>query len=190
MKYISLLFAMLLGLLITTPAWAVEVEGVMVPESAQVDGKSLTLNGAGVRTKFFFDIYVGALYLSERATSSEQVVNAKGPKRLTMSFLYDEVSSEKLVDGWIEGFEKNQSKALMEKLKARLDQFNSMFSDAHKGDLISFDFLQDGSTVVTLKGKTAGVIDGADFQRALLEVWLGRKPADRGLKKAMLQGSS
>jgi len=184
MKYVSLLFVMLF----VTPVWAVEVEGVSVPDSAVVAGKTLKLNGAGVRTKFFFDIYVGALYLSERATSAGQVVDAKGPKRLTMSFLYDEVSSEKLVDGWIEGFEKNQPKDSLAKLQGRLDQFNSMFSDAHKGDLITFDFLEDGSTVVTLKGKTTGAISGADFQRALLEVWLGKKPADKSLKKAMLRG--
>jgi hypothetical protein len=176
-----------LGLLIATPAWGVEVEGISVPDKVRVEGKELVLNGAGVRSKFFFDIYVGALYLSERATSAEQAVNARGPKRLSMSFLYDEVSREKLVDGWIEGFEKNQPKTLMEKLKGRLDQFNGMFMTAHKGDLFVFDFLEDGSTVVTLKGKTAGAISGADFQRALLEVWLGRKPADRGLKKAMLR---
>jgi hypothetical protein len=184
MKYIPLLFV----ILFVTPASAVEVEGVSVPDSAVVAGETLKLNGAGVRTKFFFDIYVGALYLSEHATSTGQVVDAKGPKRLTMSFLYDEVSREKLVDGWIEGFEKNQSKDSLAKLQSRLDQFNSMFSDAHKGDLITFDFLEDGTTVVTLKGKTAGAIDGADFQRALLEVWLGKKPADKGLKKAMLRG--
>ncbi len=185
MKYIPLLFVMLF----VTPAWAVEVEGVSVPDSTTVGGETLKLNGAGVRTKFFFDIYVGALYLSERATSAEQAVNARGSKRITMSFLYGEVSGEKLANGWTKGFEKNQSKDSLAKLQARLNQFNAMFSDAHKGELFTFDFLKDGSTVVTLKGKRAGVIDGADFQRALLEVWLGKKPADKDLKKAMLQGS-
>lgn len=171
-----------------SPVFAMEVEGVSVPDMVKVDGKELALNGAGVRTKFFFDIYVGSLYLSERATSAKQVVSGSGPKRISMSFLYDEVSSEKLVNGWIEGFEKNQSKSLMSGLKERLDQFNAMFVTAHKGDLFVFDFLEDGSTVVMLKGQRTGVIPGADFQRALLEVWLGKKPADKGLKKAMFQG--
>lgn len=184
MKYIPLLFVMLS----VTPVWGVEIEGVSLPDSAEVAGETLNLNGAGVRTKFFFDIYVAALYLSERATSAEQAVNSTGPKRLSMSFLYDEVSREKLVQGWIDGFEKNQSGDSLARLKARLDQFNAMFSDAHKGELFTFDFLRDGSTVVTLKGKAAGAIPGSDFQRALLEVWLGKKPADRVLKQAMLRG--
>jgi len=176
--------------LLAGPVRAVEVEGVTVPDSVQVAGKRLQLNGSGVRTKFFFDIYVGALYLSQPATSAQQAIDAPGPKRLTMAILYDEVSREKLVYGWIEGFEKNQSKVLLQKLQSRLDRFNGMFSNAYKGDLFTFNFLEDGSTVVTLKGKRAGTISGADFQRALLEVWLGRKPADKNLKAAMLQGSS
>lgn len=174
--------------LMASSVCAGEVEGVVVPDSTEVAGTSLKLNGAGVRTKFFFDIYVGALYLPKRVTTVEQVLAGPGPKRVSMSILYHEVSREKLVDGWIAGFEKNQSKASQAKLKVRLAQFNAMFSDAHRGDLFTFDFLEDGSTVVTLKGNKAGTIHGADFQRALLEVWLGKKPADKGLKAAMLEG--
>jgi len=173
----------------TVSALAAEVEGITVPEQVVVVGKTLHLNGAGVRTKFFFDIYVGALYLPNKATTVEQVLKSAGPKRLTMTFLYDEVSREKLVDGWVEGFEKNQPKAKQTTLKDRLNQFNGMFIDAHKGDLFAFDFLKNGDTVVTLKGKKAGFITGADFQYALLEVWLGNKPADKALKAAMIRGT-
>ncbi len=172
----------------TSSALAAEVEGVTIPEQVVVTGKTLHLNGAGVRTKFFFDIYVGALYLPNRATTVEQVLSSAGPKRLTMTFLYDEVSRAKLVDGWIEGFEKNQPKAKQAILKDRLNQFNGMFIDAYKDDLFAFDFLESGDTVVTLKEKKAGFITGADFQHALLEVWLGKKPADKGLKAAMIRG--
>ncbi|MDX8403017.1 MAG: chalcone isomerase family protein [Mariprofundaceae bacterium] len=186
MKY-GLIFV--LGMLFVNPAWGVEVEGVAVSDTATVAGRTLQLNGAGVRTKFFFDIYVGALYLAERATSAKQAVSSSGPKRISMFFLYDEVDSEKLVDGWVEGFKKNQSKPKFLELKTRLDQFNAMFTTAHEGDMFIFDFLEDGSTIVTLKGEQAGIISGADFQRALLEVWLGKKPADKGLKKSILKGS-
>ena len=188
MMGLAMLLMVAVGVPICAQAEAVEVEGVSVPNSANVGGRDIALNGAGVRTKFFFDIYVGALYLSEHATSAKEAVSGSGPKRITMSFLYDEVSSEKLVDGWIVGFEKNQSKALMEKLKDRLGQFNAMFSAAHRGDLFIFDFLENGNTIITLNGEQKGEVSGADFQRALLEVWLGKKPADKGLKNAMLKG--
>ena len=67
----------------------------------------LILNGAGIRTKFIFDIYVGSLYLEKTQKTSEDVYTAHGEKRISMHFLYDEVSKEKLVDGWNDGFNNN-----------------------------------------------------------------------------------
>ena len=186
MKYI---YMTILGMLLSTSAWGTEIEGVSIPEQVRVDNQLLLLNGAGLRTKLFFDIYVGALYLPKKATTADQVLDQSGYKRVAISFLYDEVSREKLVDGWIDGFEKNQSKSAMIKLQTRLNQFNALFPDARRGDHYAFDFIDDGSTVITLNGNREGAIPGADFQRALLEVWLGRKPADSGLKEAMLQNS-
>ena len=183
---IRYIFAILL--LFATPVWALEVEGVALPDSVTVEGKELSLNGAGVRTKFFFDIYVGALYLASPTTNAEAAIAGNLPKRVTMDILYDEVESQKLTDGWTEGFKKNQSEKVFKDLQPRLKSFNAMFSDAHPGDQFVFDFLTDGSTKVTLKGQQAGVIEGVDFQQALLAIWLGKKPADKDLKNAMLQG--
>jgi len=174
--------------LLSTSALAAEIEGIHVPETATVAGQSLQLNGAGVRTKFFFDIYVGALYLSRPAHQAKQAIEDADPKRVSMYFLYGEVGREKLTDGWVAGFEKNQSKEAMAGLQSRLKQFNTMFGDARKGDVYIFDFLPDGSTTVTFKGQKKGSVQGEDFQQALLAVWLGKHPADKDLKKAMLRG--
>jgi hypothetical protein len=173
-------------LLFTTTSWAVEVEGVNVPETVTVSGKTLQLNGAGVRTKFFFDIYVGALYLPAKVSSATGAMEMSGPKEVSMTFLYSEVTREKLVSAWDEGFRLNMTAEELAPLKDRLAQFNKLFVTVHKGDAYIFKFLADGSTSIVLNGKEAGRITGVDFQRALLAVWLGDTPADNGLKEAML----
>ena len=43
-------------------------------------------------------------------------------------------------------------------------------------------------TAVAKNGETLGTIDGDDFNTALLAIWLGERPADRGLKKRLLGG--
>jgi len=174
------------GLLLAGTAWAAEVEGVNVPESVEVGGSKLLLNGAGVRTKFFFDIYVGALYLARNTRKAEEAIGMEGPKRVAMHILYGEVGKEKLVYGWKEGFMKNQSRKVMLSLKERLDRYNAMFSDVKKGDAILLDYVPEEGTSVTIRGERKGVIPGKDFNDALLAVWLGRKPADSDLKEAML----
>ena len=67
----------------------------------------LILNGAGIRTKFIFDIYIGSLYLEKKQKTASAVYSAHGEKRISMHFLYDEVSKEKLIDGWNVGFKNN-----------------------------------------------------------------------------------
>ncbi len=176
--------------LLTPPAAGAEVKGVKIPDRATVAGKELVLNGAGVRKKFFFSIYVGALYLPSSTTDAAKAIGMPPPKRVLMHFLYDKVSKEKLVHGWEEGFRKNQSKEELEKLRARLDAFNALFTDVKEGDEVVIDFLPDGRTTVSINGSARGSVEGEDFQQALLAVWLGRKPADAGLKEKMLKGGA
>lgn len=179
------LFAVLCGLFVST-AWAMDIEGVNVPDTTVVSGKTLQLNGAGVRTKFFFDIYVGALYLPEKSASASEAMAMAGPKQVTMTFLYKEVSREKLVAAWDEGFRLNLGSEALAPLLKRLEQFNSLFATVKAGDFYVFQFLGDGETSVNLNARELGRISGKDFQQALLSVWLGESPADHSLKKAML----
>jgi hypothetical protein len=173
-------------LLLPGAGQAAKIEGVPLPETIQLEGKTLHLNGAGIRTKFFFDIYVSGLYLEQPSSSATEIIGSNSTKRLTMDILYDEVSREKLTDGWEHGFKKNQSKKMMAALRRRLDSFNALFVTARKGDSMIFDFLSDGTTRIKFNGYDKGSIDGADFQQALLAVWLGKNPADQDLKDSLL----
>jgi len=90
MKYVILAVGSLL-LSSWSSAFAVEVEDVNVADSATVGGQALVLNGVGVRTKLFFDIYIGALYLPAKSDDAAKVIHSAGNKRVWMHFLYSEV---------------------------------------------------------------------------------------------------
>jgi len=178
--------AVILCLIAAPTPWAKEVAGVSLNDEVSVGGTPLLLNGAGVRSKFFIKVYVGGLYLPSKSHSAAEILAMKGPNRVVMHFLYDEVSKDKLVDGWTEGFEKNQDKAAMDQLRTELDRFNALFETVHSGDVIELDYLPATGTIIRIKGAKKGVIEGADFNRALLAVWLGDEPADSDLKEALL----
>lgn len=176
-------------LLASSLTCAVEVAGVQIADTATLrDGSVLKLNGAGIRSKFFFKIYVGALYLAEPARTTEQVLAAEGGKRVLMHFLYDELPAEKLVNGWNDGFQSNLGGTEHQTLKPKIDAFNALFSDVNKGDEISIDMLPGTGTQVWYGKDLRGTVEGAEFNQALLKIWLGDKPADSSLKKAMLGG--
>ena len=163
-----------------------EFKEVNVPEQVQLANANISLNGVGMRTKFFLDIYVGALYLGSEVKTTEEALSQKSPNRIFMHFLYDEVSAEKLVAGWNDGFEGNLSEEQLGGLADRIKTFNAMFDTVHAGDEVLLDYLPEQGTRVTIKGEVKGVIAGKDFNDALLNIWLGDEPADDDLKEAML----
>jgi hypothetical protein len=148
--------------------------------------KTVQLNGVGYRKKFFVKVYIGALYTERLARSRDEVMALDGPKRVWIHVVHDEVSREKLVDAWNEGFEGNLSEDHLNKLRPQIDEFNAMFSTATEGDVIYLDYIPGTGTRVTINDEQKGIIAGRDFNNAMLDIWLGEEPADSSLKKAML----
>ncbi len=175
-------------IMLATTARAVEFGGVQFADKLKLEGSpvEIQLNGVGYRTKFFFKIYIGALYLPEKSSSPEVILEQPGPKRIHMHFLYEEVEREKLVNGWNEGFENNNDEATLAKLKDRIEQFNNVFPTLREGDEVLLDYIPHKGTRVTIKGNEVALIKGKDFYQALLKIWLGDEPADEDLKEAML----
>jgi hypothetical protein len=176
----------ILLLLTAASANAVVVEGVNVPDSATVGDTALVLNGTGVRKRFFVKVYIGALYLPAKENKAETIVAAGGAKSVRLHFLYGELEAKKLTDAWTEGFKGNHSDAEYEALRPRIERFNALFRTVKRGETIFVDLLPNGETTVAINNERRGEVAGADFQKALLKIWLGQKPADEDLKRAML----
>jgi hypothetical protein len=167
---------------------AAELSGVFVDDRIETgDGKTLLLNGVGLREKLWIDVYVGSLYLPRRTSDVAEILSKPGPWRVQLDFVYKEVSREKLLDAWREGFEENQSAESLAKLGDRIDRFYAFFTgSALAKDRYRFDYSPGTGVRVSRNGKELGAIPGDDFKTALLEIWLGNHPADKQLKKGML----
>ena len=167
---------------------AAEFSGVFIDDEIKSDdGKSLVLNGVGLREKLWVDVYVGSLYLPSKSDDVAEILSMPGPWRVQLDFIYKEVAKEKLLESWRKGFEKNQSAATLKQLQARIDQFYGYFeSSAIARDQYVFDYIPALGTRIIKNQQQLGLIPGDDFKNALLEIWLGNHPADKKLKKGML----
>jgi hypothetical protein len=175
--------------LLTTPLLAqadTKIAGVELAGSYQVAGKRLTLNGAGIRSKFFFKIYVGALYTGKTSNNATELIATQGPRSMQMTMLYKEVEAEKITGGWEEGFKANVTDTEFKRLEKRLKEFNALFPELHAGDSVHMDYAPDTGTELSINGKVLGTIQGEDFFSALLKVWIGDHPADDALKTGLL----
>jgi Chalcone isomerase-like len=188
----KLAFIFLLISLSSFSLQAKEVAGINIPENISFSDQStkLVLNGAGIRTKFIFDIYIGSLYLEKKLNSAEAIYSLAGEKRISMHFLYDEIEKEKLISGWNTGFENNLTDEELIKFKSQIDQFNALFVTVKKGDVINLNFTPTTGTQMVMNSKVRGLVEGDSFFTALLKIWLGEEPADSDLKEAMLGSES
>src|SRR5438046_9743491 len=80
----------------SSAALAADVGGIKLDDKTSVGGQELVLNGAGIRTRAMFKVYVGSLYLPAKATTVDAAL-AKGPRRLQMDLVSD-LSSDQLSD--------------------------------------------------------------------------------------------
>ena len=185
MKKVAVL-ALALGLAAALPALGKEVAGVTLPESTTVEGKTLKLNGMGLRKKMVFKVYVAGLYLETPSKDAAGAISSDQAKSMQLSILRS-LSTAQINEAINEGFEKN-SAAQMSALKARLARLNAMIPNVEKGDQILLTYVPGKGTVVSAKNAEKGVIEGKDFADALFSVWLGPTPVQEDLKKALLGG--
>lgn len=181
----------LAGLLVSMSvvAGAAEVAGIKLDERTKLGTSELVLNGAGLRKRLFFKVYVAGLYLTEKRRSPPGVFALAGPKRASITLLRD-LPAQELVDALTSGIRATSSPEEQQSLKGRVDALAANLLSlrwGRKGDVITVDWLPDVGTVVTLNGEVKGKsIPGYDVYRALLKVWLGDHPTSAGLKKALL----
>lgn len=181
----------LVALLISVGALAasVEVGGIKIDDTQDVQGTKLPLNGAGVRYKAIFKVYAAGLYLGKKVTTPEELLAAPGPKRISLTLLRD-IDSNELGKAFTKGFEDNSPKAEMSKLIPGLIKMGQIFSDQKKmlaGENFTIDWIPGVGTVITVKGKVQGEpFKEPEFYAALMRIWLGPTPADFKLKDALL----
>lgn len=175
--------------LAATAVQAAEVAGVRLDDAVKVANQDLHLNGAGIRYKAVFKVYVAGLYLPERKNSVPAVMSAPGAKRVSIVMLRD-ISNEEFGRGFMSGITQNSDRAETGKLVVQLQKFGEIFAaipELKKGDMLTVDWVPSLGTVIHLNGrKISEPLPDASFYNAILRIWLGDKPIDSRLKPALL----
>src|SRR5258708_24184192 len=116
-----------------------EVAGVKLDDKTQVESRELVLNGAGLRKRVVFNVYVIGPYLPEKKTDPAAVLQLAGPKRAAIHMLRD-VGAEQFTDALIEGLKENHPEADYKPLEPRVKELARIFAEikeANKGMLIA-----------------------------------------------------
>jgi hypothetical protein len=168
----------------TVPLYAASLAGVTLPDTVEVGGTTLALNGLGLRTKFTVKVYVAGLYLAQKSSNADAILKADAPKRIVMHFVHS-ASKSQMTDAFDESFHDNAPEA-QKTMKADLDRMLGALEPVKPGDEMVFTYVPGTGTTLAINGTDKVTITGAEFARVLFSVWLGPKPPNAGLKKGLL----
>jgi hypothetical protein len=181
----GLTVAALLATPLAAPRAAV-LSGVTMPDSRVVDGTRLVLNGIGLRTYSILGIkiYVAGLYLTQRSSNAESILNSPEPKVLDIRFLRD-VDAEEAHKSWRNGFANNCRPPECSVDQRDVEEFISRVPAVHDGDESRIVFTARGARL-TLNGQPMGTINDPHFAQVLLRTFLGPAPPTARLKRELL----
>lgn len=171
---------------VATSQAQVKVGDATLPETMSVAGQELILNGSGLREKVFIDLYAAGLYLTEKNTKAQKIVDADENMAMKLDIVSILISSDNLTESVNEGFDASMD-GDTSSLDSEIKTFLGFFSDKIvKGTVFDLVYVKEKGTTVYRNGEEKGTIAGLDFKKALWGIWLGYFPADKDLKKGLL----
>ncbi len=174
------------SLFLSSTATAVDFHGWSIPDTLNAEDSTLVLNGVGFRSKFFFNIYAGALYLPEKETNPDKIIMADEYMGVRMHFTFRKVGSDTLIDILETGFD-NSTNGNIAPIQKQIDHlFDLLPNEFHKNDIVDLVYVPSRGIVTTINGEYAGECPGLNFKQAVLGIWLGEKPVTEKLKEEML----
>jgi len=172
-------------LFLSFSASAVELGGITMPDKLRAGEQSLSLNGAGVRSKFVFDLYVAGLYLTVGSSDAQAIINSNDAMGLRLHIISSKITSKKMTKATRKGFKKATG-GKIGAISSEIEQFLEAFSaEIVEGDV--FEFVSTaGGVSVSKNGSKQATISSQEFKQALFGIWLSDHPVKENLKKKLL----
>ncbi len=174
-------------ILAPTAALTLTVEGNSYPDTVSVEGKTLKLVGAGLREKWFFDVYTMAAYSESGSCGAGPMVKKREVKYLRLDMLRT-VDAEKMASTLKEAFDNNTPSNAAQELKDKVNTFTGYFKKAcTKGTKLEFTYVPGKGTSLKQDGKKLGPnIAGKGFADILWGCYFSKKTCCKNLKKQIL----
>ena len=156
------------------------------PATFTVDETEVVRNGFGNRNKMMLSLYECGLYLPQESKDAAAIIAAEQPMAMRLKITSRFVSQEKMLAALQQGF-KSSTGGNTASISSDIVKFTNCFSDPiQMGDIFVMTYVPNTGVVVYKNNKQKGIAGGLEFKKALLGIWLGKKPADANLKNALL----
>lgn len=188
MKHLALAF-ILLCLSLPNRAQAARVAGHDMPATWKLGEQTLLLNGAGIREYSFLkiNIYVAALYLTDREANQDAILQSTKPRVIHMKMLRD-VSRDDSVKAWRHYLAENCKTPCMLDAAA-LKAFVGLVPETKANDTQTYVFA-NAKLEIFRNSMKLGEVENASFANTVLATWIGATPTTENLKRALLSNQN
>lgn len=171
-------------------ALAAKLEGQFFENSTVLAGRTLRLNGLGLRGVAWVKGFVAGLYLPAISKDGTQILTMPGPKRIRLKIMLDAPSKE--LSKAIKSRAAKEPENLRSALEARVLALAGTIDGLGKvkpGDVLDLDYVPDVGVQLRYNEQAVGVpVPGEDLYRVVLKIFVGEKPVDKRMKEGLLRG--
>jgi hypothetical protein len=172
--------------LLIAPTQAKQVGGVEMADKKSIKGADLTLNGAGVRSKYFMDVYVAGLYLPERSKQPDSIVKANEIQSMRLMITSSRITKKRLQDSIEEGIRLSAGKDFPRYAPMLDDLWSALTFEVKVGDVFDFTYVPGEGTHFIRNSEELRLLPEFEFKQVLFGIWLGKDPIQDSLKKELL----
>jgi len=191
MKKIILILLFLVSYSAINAQDKVVLDGVVIPRSIDFEKGKLQLNGFGIRSKMWMDVYVQALYLTTLSQDPEFILESETPMAIRIEITSGLVTSKKLTKALYKGIEKSVGgEEGLRPIRASVDKLEQLLNseDTKNKDVFVLAYNPVDTSIWIykndlLRGKISG---GVEFKKAFIGIWLSKNPVDADLKNDLL----
>lgn len=162
-----------------------------LPMLYRFKGKSLILNGAGLRELMWIDIYACGLYVKTPETNASKIINKDETMIVRMDILSKAVSHSKMVKAFHKGFIDGNSPSTVKRLQPEIKSFLKYIEglELKVGDKVDVVYEPKIGVSLYINYNKIGTVGKLDFKKAILNIWLSSNPVDKSLKPELLDGA-
>jgi hypothetical protein len=167
---------------------AKQIADINIPDTIKEGKNILILNGAGIRIWQMdsSNLYVCGLYLLKKSSDANTVKNADEPMAIKIHVLSKFVTNEDFLSA-IRDLLKISTGGNTAPIEDRIKAFEDGFKGKMEVNIVyDFVYIPKGGVKIYRNGKLTSSVKGLDFKKPFFGIWLGSKPVQESLKKAML----
>lgn len=176
----------LLFILLPASGFARTVGDVTLPDSLQIHNSALVLNGAGMRSKYFLDVYVVGLYLPQAGQDAQHIISADQVQAVRLVITSSRITRDRLVDSIEDGIRQSAGKEFPRYQPMLQELWDALTFEVKIGDQFDFTYVPQSGTHFYRNGELLRVLPQFDFKQVLFGIWLGNDPVQDSLKQALL----